>query len=788
MTLIYVCCAWVAGIYFHRTFSAYAPYLWVGVIFLALAAWFNRGNRTRRFGAILGITILLAVMRAEATAPRPSSNSIAFYNNQPVQIKGVVSLPPKTEDTSVKLAVEVTGLQNEYTWLPVGGQVLITTSLYPRFDYGDEIQVEGYLQAPPALENLSYRDYLARQGVFSLMYYPKISLLSHGHGSPLISALTTIRKHSLTTIGRLLPHPEAALLSGVLLGEYHALPQRLRESFNATGTSHIIVISGFNITLLAMVLVRLLNQWLPRRWAVLCTMIGIALYTLLVGADPAVTRAALMGGAVLLAVLVGRAAHAPTSLALAVLLMTFWNPMALWDISFQLSVAATLGIILFASRIYTHVHRAFSSSGLPQAVLSIAKDAFIATLAAQVFTLPLLLYYFHRLSLMTPLANILVLPVQPPVMTSGALSLLAGLIWLPAGQAVGSVAWLFLTYTIRLVELLATVPFASVEIGAIPEGALWAYYGIVLGFVWWQEHNAQCKENIWNALTRTLTTNAVLGVLSLACLIVWAAVFSLPDGRLHVRFLNVGQGDAILITLPGGTQVLIDGGPSPQTLLSELGRAMPFWDHQIELVVLSHPDQDHLLGLIGLTERYQVEHVLDYAGDSRFELFAQWQNELRNKGISTQKAQAGMIIELDDGIHLDVLHPAPNVLASEMIDTNDSSTVLRLVYGQVSFLFPGDLEQSGENMLLQNWVPLHSTVLKVSHHGAKRATSEAFIQAVSPQIAVISVGGNRFGHPAPQTLERLAKSSLLRTDRVGTIDLQTDGTRLWSNLLLESPE
>jgi len=283
-------------------------------------------------------------------------------------------------------------------------------------------------------------------------------------------------------------------------------------------------------------------------------------------------------------------------------------------------------------------------------------------------------------------------------------------------------------------------------------------------------------------VTDRLTTKVVLAALLLTCLIVWAAVFSLPDGHLHVRFLNVGQGDAILITLPSGGHVLIDGGPSPQTLLSELGRAMPFWDHQVELVTLSHPDQDHLLGLLGLLEKYQVGQVLDCAtADSGFALFQQWHNELEKRGVPSQKACTGMSFDLGDGVRLDVLYPDPTVLASPAMDSNNTSTVLRLVYGQISFLFTGDLQQEGENVLLQTATPLNSTVLKVSHHGAQEATTEAFVQAVSPQLAIISVGGNRFGHPAPQTLQRLAHIYVLRTDRAGTIDMQTDGVRLWSN-------
>ena len=729
--------------------------------------------------------MLLAIVRTESLSLDIGPDTIAFYNNQATQIKGTVSEPPTVEDSRVKLVVEVAELQVESNRLPVKGKALIITSLYPRFDYGDQIEAEGYLQEPPAFEDFSYRDYLARYGVFSLMSYPKITLLNRGHGNPLRQALQAIRKQALSIIGRILANPEAALLSGILLGEYRALPKTLSASFSATGTSHIIVISGFNITLLATILLRVFNEWVPRRQAVFGSMGGVILYTLLVGADPAVSRAALMGCTILMAVLVGRANHTPTSLALAILLMTAWDPLALWDISFQLSVGATLGLILFASPIYEYIHHTMTKPGLSQSVLPLVKDALIATFAAQVFTLPLILYNFQRFSVIMPLANALVLPIQPLVMGSGALALLAGWIWLPAGQIVGWLAWLFLTYTIRLVELLASIPFASVQIGTVPLWLLYIYYGAVLGFLWLSKQNTQKRQDVWRMFVKQLTPVVVVGTLFLVSLVIWAAAFSVPDGQLHVRFLNVGQGDAILITLPGGKQILIDGGPSPQALLSELGRAMPFWDHRLELLVLSHPDQDHLIGLLSLFEKYDIEQVIDCATHDRSELSLQWQKELRDRATPIQKACAGMTIDLSDGAHMDVLHPNSDELSSAAGDSNNTSTVLRLVYGQVSFLFTGDLEQEGEHFLLQKDVHLDSTLLKVSHHGANEATTEAFVQAVSPQVAIISVGSNRFGHPAPQTLQRLSSVPVLRTDRVGTIDIQTDGIHLWSNKYIE---
>jgi len=781
LTLVYACCAWLLGIYIGRKWSLGSPYLWLAVLLLLVALWLLRKRHSERVAVILGLLAILGVLRVGGVLPRTNPDTMAYHNNQLVHLTGRVVRRPDFRDTMVKLTVEAEELQVDSEGLTVHGKVLITTSLYPRFEYGDRLQATGYLQEPQIFEDFSYRDFLARQGIFSVMSYAKVQLLERGRGNKFAAALYAMREHAQSIVNRILPYPEAALLSGILLGAYHALPEKLMDSFNATGTSHIIVISGFNITILAIVLLRVSNQWLIRRQAVWLSIAGIVFYTMLVGADAAVVRAAIMGCTILLAVLVGRASDALTSLALAALLMTAWNPLTLWDVSFQLSAGATLGLILFASSLYQYAHHTMAGSGLSRSALPLIKDALIATLAAQVFTLPLILYYFRRFSLVMPVANILILPVQPPLMGSGAIALLAGCVWLPAGQIIGWVVWLFLTHTIRVVELLASIPYASVEIGRLPEVLLWGYFGTVFAILWITKQGEQRRRELWQAATRHLSAKVVLVSLLLICLVVWAAVFSLPDGQLHVRFLDVGQGDAALITLPRGQQVLIDGGPSPTALLSELGRAMPFWDRNIELVILSHPDEDHLMGLVGLLERYQVDRVIDSITDAESNLSLQWQQLLREKNTPVQQAHAGRSVDLGEGAYLEVLYPQPGLLAQDVSNINNASTVLRLVYGQVSFLFTGDLEEEGEDTLLQSGHSLDSTVLKVSHHGAKEATTNLFLQAVDPQLAVISVGGNRFGHPAQETLARLADVPVLRTDRTGTVDVRTDGVTCWAD-------
>ncbi|TFH41354.1 MAG: DUF4131 domain-containing protein [Lysobacterales bacterium] len=437
LTLVSACCAWLLGIYIGRKWCLGSPYLWLIVPLLLVALWLLRKRRSERFVVMLGLLAVLGVLRVDSVLTRIDPGTMAYHNNRLVHLTGTVVGRPDVRETRVELTVEAEELQVDSEILPVHGRVLISTSIYPRLEYGDRLQATGYMQEPPISEDFSYRDFLARQDILSLMYYPKLQLLERGRGNSFAAALYAIREHARSVINRILPYPEAALLSGILLGAYHALPEKVTDSFNATGTSHIIVISGFNITILAIVLLRVSNQWLIRRQAVWLSIAGIVFYTLLLGSDAAVVRAAIMVCTILFAVLVGRASDALTSLALAALLMTAWNPLTLWDVSFQLSAGATLGLVLFASSLYQYAHHTMAGSGLSGSALPLIKDTLIATLAAQVFTLPLILYYFRRLSLVMPVANILILPVQPPLMGSGAIALLAGCVWLPAGQVIG---------------------------------------------------------------------------------------------------------------------------------------------------------------------------------------------------------------------------------------------------------------------------------------------------------------------------------------------------------------
>ncbi len=271
-----------------------------------------------------------------------------------------------------------------------------------------------------------------------------------------------------------------------------------------------------------------------------------------------------------------------------------------------------------------------------------------------------------------------------------------------------------------------------------------------------------------------------IGVLALAAAVAWLALRGLPDGRLHVYFLDVGQGDAALIQTPDGRQILVDGGPSPIALLNELAAVLPFWDRSLDLIVLTHPDGDHLTGLIPLFDRYRVSQVLDTTLSDTSSWAEAWRTVLARDQISRTIAVRGMRIPLGQA-QLTVLHPGPQPLRGTAADDNNNAIVLRLDHGQISLLLTGDAESEAEADMLRAGLPLQADLIKVGHHGSQGATSAAFLAAVKPRVAIISVGAkNRFGHPHPAVLARLAavQAEIFRTDRHGRIEVISDGRQL----------
>jgi len=273
-----------------------------------------------------------------------------------------------------------------------------------------------------------------------------------------------------------------------------------------------------------------------------------------------------------------------------------------------------------------------------------------------------------------------------------------------------------------------------------------------------------------------------LGILLLFNAISWIVVWDLNKTKsLEVNFFNVGQGDAIFIVSPKGQQILIDGGPD-SIILKKLAQEMPFWDRDIDLIILTHPEKDHMAGLIEVLKRYKVENIL-WTGIVRdIPEYDEWIKLIAKEGAEIKIAKAGQQIKLsrfnlNNFIYFDIFYPFEELAGQEFKNSNDTSITTKLVFNGVTFLFTGDISDKVEKELVLASLPLESDILKVSHHGSKYSSSDYFLENVSPEIAVIQVGKNSYGHPTKAVLERLEKFDIkvLRTDLNGDIKIISNG-------------
>ena len=392
--------------------------------------------------------------------------------------------------------------------------------------------------------------------------------------------------------------------------------------------------------------------------------------------------------------------------------------------------------------------------------------------------------------------TLLALPALPLMLIGSGVTAALGLLWGPLGLLAGWAAWAPLSYLLGLVRLVDSLPGIVFDVGPVAPLAIGAFYATLLLLVARRRLRrlaAVLDANRRPALAWVLRSlplpgfrlPAVWGLppVGLAAAVLWAAAMAAPDGRLHVTVLDVGQGDAIFVVTPSGRQLLVDGGPDRQSLMQALGGRIPFWDRSLDVVVLTHAHQDHLEGLVETLRRYQTDLVVQPATHISSPLYAEWL-EARASPERVLVAQAGQEIHLGDGVRMRVLGPGAVPLAGTTSDIDNNSVVLRLEYGEVSFLLTGDIYTEAESALLAHGSPLGATVLKVPHHGSGLASSSRLLASVAPHLAVVSAGSkNPFGHPHPQTVarlqEQLAPGHLLLTSERGSVTFTTDGTRLW---------
>lgn len=449
-----------------------------GALALVAAIWWSRLNV--RLPMLLAATCLFGAARLACAQPMTTEHSVWTYVGRTAFVTGTVTQQPDRREDRQSATISAEQIELNGVTRHVEGLVLLKLPPNPELRYGQRVRLEGRLEQPETGEDFDYRSYLARHGVYVLMTKPKLKVLPGVGGNWWQRTALSLNDQARRTVLQLISEPHASLLVGILLGIQSTIPDDVLEAFSASGTSHVLVLSGWNISVIIVGISSLLSALkMSRKRAAYCSLPLIVLYVLFVGASPSVVRAAVMGSLAVLAVLVDRESEAWTSLLVACVAMALLDPNVLWDIGFQLSALATAGLFAFARPI----EQVLTKRGpLSWSFLRWAAEPLTATLAASLLSLPILLYHFGRLSLIAPLANIVMLPAVPYAMLFGSIATIAGMLWLPVGQLLALVTWPFLAWLLGAAQWLSQVPGAYTTLPPFSVWWVWGYYALLAGW------------------------------------------------------------------------------------------------------------------------------------------------------------------------------------------------------------------------------------------------------------------------------------------------------------------
>lgn len=636
--------------------------------------------------------------------------------------------------------------------------------------YGQILELTGQFKIAEKPRNpgaFDYPAYLKVKGIKGIFYADHVRVVQTTLGNPLKRLSYTLKKKILAINRETLPRPWSELYTGLVFGDHGTdLPDEMMKQFRLAGLTHLIVVSGSQVALLTGILLAFLRQC-PIRPPVLFWIITAAnsIFYFLTGGGPSIFRAILMCEIALGISLLQRKSSPYHILALTALVMLLISPGLLFDLGAQLSFLATFALLLGARQI---------EDALPRSWPGWIRASLAVSLAPFLFTTPLLWYRFYNVSPVSLLSNLLVVNWIEILVVVGFFSTIIGFVLQPLCYIINQFSLLVMMILHKTVAFVTQIPFGVLYIRPPSVLVILALYMLLfLGL--YQLKEKRLKE-FRISLLATVTSFLFL-----------IAPSFIPSKYLTVTFLDVGQGDAILIETPRRKHILIDAGMSadgekynPSRDMGERVVLPALWSkgiNKLDVVIVSHFDMDHMGGIPAVLKDYRTGMILENGqpetGYTRYETI------LAAKKIPRRTVRNGHSLILEPGITLQVLYP---FRYDDKASKNNNSLVLKLVYGEIEFLFTGDLEEEKETELatfLGN--ELNADILKAGHHGSNTSSIPAFLSAVSPAYAVISAGQkNRYGHPSPTVLNRLQTFgvNILRTDLSGAIEFKTDGRKL----------
>ncbi len=812
----------ISGIVVGAWFSGHG--LWVVIVALVCSSaliFFIRKKRTPKlFPLVLFVALGYLSIQPWVLPTFPSNHVIHFMDTHPWKITGVIVTSGARQLNRQKCILRTEFLESKSKPFPVKGRIRLTVSGdAPHLSRGDRIVFRGKIRSIRNFNNpggFDYQRYMAFKKVWGSAYVSgyKLTLIEKNVEKGMGAVISCARHRISNLIDQIGDKEQQGVLKALIIGDRNAISPELRKAFNRVGAGHLLAISGLHIGIIATasflffkwmlshIRFFLLNAW-TKKGAVILSMVPVLVYGLLSGMSPSTQRAVIMVIVFLTAFLFEREHDLINTLAIAAMIILIVHPPSVFSISFQFSFAAVLAIIYGFSRLpplwLTGQNRTRKQKWSKAAI---KLYCFVMTsFFAIVGTLPLVMRYFNQVSLVglpaniifIPLIGFVVVPLGIMAVFMYPLTVTGALVCLKAGSAV-------LEYVIKIINLISGWAFAAIKTVTPNYLEIFCFY--VLFWVLLNLKSVKIKNPVAlnkdrrgqskHSIQKSVVIVGLLTVLMFGIDVGYWLYHRYWRDDFRVTIIDVGHGNASLLELPYGYNMLIDGGGFSDNRVFDVGASIvaPFlWQKKIrtiDAIVLSHPNSDHLNGLIYIAENFHVKNVWtnhEIADTVGYKMFKE---TIKKNNIQMPAYNEIIGVHNINGVKIDVLYPPKDFIEKKEIETwrnlNNNSLVLKISFGATSFLFPGDIKAQAEYELVSTvGNKLKSTVLLAPHHGSKTSNTKMFLEKVTPEVVVISSRyKSRFGFPHPLVLKRYQDMGcrVLETARNGAVSMRTGGQAL----------
>lgn len=621
-----------------------------------------------------------------------------------------------------------------------------------KIDIGLQVKNKIFLAGNLKIQSLArneggfnYRRYLNSKNIYGVITVNENTIILKEEGK--IDFITKIKYYIENTFSKVLPKNFAGIINGMLNGDTKNVSENILEDFKNSGVTHLLAVSGSNVAYIIMFLSLSSNKIFGKYISYYIIIISIIIFIFVSGASASVARAGIMAILNIVAILFSKKSNTINNICFSALFLLIINPLTIYDVGFILSFVGTLGIVVLSKNIMLLIQKYIK--------IQFISETISVTLSAQIMLTPVMLYYFNTFSLISLLSNFLIVPISGFLTILGFILIIFSLFSIKIARILAYAIYTLIFFMLKVTNFFGKISCANILIPTPTVLEIIFYYLLIFLI-------------IKNILTKKKTILLIFISIFLSLFI-----RNIPSDNLKLNMVDVGQGDCIYIETPNKKTILIDGGGTEGSDY-DIGEniLVPYLldkgKNKVDLIIISHPHEDHIEGVFTVIEKLKVEKVVISKMLENNELIIKLKETCNRRGTKIIEVSKGDILKIGD-ITFEILYPYSK---SSEENLNNMSIVTKIKYNSVTALFTGDLEKEREAELMGD---LNADILKVGHHGSNTSTSEKFLKKVMPQIALISVGeDNSYGHPSDEVLKRLRKYgiSIYRTDLCGEIKLK----------------